>query len=228
VHIAPGARRPQRELKKGALGFSTLIANAPPRYVPKMIAGILLLIVAAIYRLLPVILETTTHQASWLPGFSPVVAMILCGAAFLPRKSAIALPFALVLLTDIRLNLHYGSPAFTPDMAGNIIAFSAVAVLGWWLRSHARFSTMLPAAIGSSIFFYLVSNSLSWMLIPAYAKTFSVWFQALTTGLPGFAPTWTFFRNELVSNILFTALFVLCMQRGRLEAPEPKPAPARW
>ena len=154
--------------------------------------------------------------------------MILCGAAFLPRKSAIVLPFAAVLFTDIALNIFYKSPAFTADMAGNFAAFAAIAFLGWRLRSRAGFSTMLPAAIASSIFFYLVSNSLSWMLIPDYAKTFSGWFQALTTGLPGYPPTWTFLRNELVSNALFTTLFVLCLQRGHLNASELKPAPARW
>lgn len=214
--------------KKGTRGFSTLIARRPARYRPRMIAGIVLLIAAASYRLLPIFLGVTTQQPSWLPGFSPLVAMILCGAAFLPRRSAITLPFAAILFTDIALNHFYKSPALTPDMAGNFAAFAAIAFLGWRLRSRAGFSTMLPAAIASSIFFYLVSNSLSWMLIPDYAKTFSGWFQALTTGLPGYAPTWTFLRNELVSNTLFTALFVACVQHGRLKTPALEPAPARW
>ncbi|MEK0450336.1 MAG: hypothetical protein RL088_2604 [Verrucomicrobiota bacterium] len=193
-----------------------------------MIAGIALLIAAATYRLLPIFMEVSTQQPSWLPGFSPLVAMILCSAAFLPRRTAIILPFATILFTDIALNNFYKSPALTPDMAGNFAAFAAIAFLGWRLRSRAGFSTMLPAAIASSIFFYFVSNSLSWILIPEYAKTFSGWFQALTTGLPGYAPTWTFLRNELVSNTLFTALFVICMKRGSVKTPTTELAPARW
>ncbi len=193
-----------------------------------MIAGIALLIAAATYRLLPVFLGVGEQQPSWLPGFSPVVAMFLCGAAFLPKKIAFALPLVAVLLTDIALNIFYKSPALTPDMAGNFIAFAAIAALGWRLRSNARFGTMLPAALGATIFFYLVSNSLSWLLIPEYAKTFSGWVQALTVGLPTFAPTWTFLRNELVSNLLFTALFVACVQRSHAQSPAPSIAPARW
>ena len=38
------------------------------------------------------------------------------------------------------------------------------------------------------------------------------WFQALTRGLPEYAPTWTFFRNTLLSGGLFTGFFVGAMK----------------
>lgn len=44
-----------------------------------------------------------------------------------------------------------------------------------------------------------------------YSLSFSGWFQALTTGLPGFPPTWLFFRNALVSDFLYSGTLLLCM-----------------
>lgn len=191
-----------------------------------MIAGIALLILVTLYRLLPVFLGATTVQPSLLPGFSPIAAMMLCGAAFLPRRIAIAVPFAALLVTDVALNVHYRSPAFSIAMLVNVVAFAAIAAVGWKLRNNAGAKTMLPAAIGSALFFYLVSNTGAWLMSDSYAKSLAGWVQALTTGVPGFVPTWTFLRNELISNVLFTGLFLACMHRS--DAPVPVRAPARW
>src|SRR5436190_355388 len=41
--------------------------------------------------------------------------------------------------------------------------------------------------------------------------------QSLTVGLPHYSAThtWMFFRNSLISDLLFTLLFVLCMSVGQ-------------
>ena len=57
----------------------------------------------------------------------------------------------------------------------------------------------------------MLTNTSSWLTGPGYAHTFAGWLQALTTGLPGYPPTWMFFRSTLLSDLLFTTLFVLCM-----------------
>jgi hypothetical protein len=54
---------------------------------------------------------------------------------------------------------------------------------------------------------------------PDYAKTLAGWLQALTSGIPGYPPTWTFFRNTLLSGGLFTGLFAGALKLT--EAPEP-------
>jgi hypothetical protein len=76
---------------------------------------------------------------------------------------------------------------------------------------------LLPGSIAASLIFYVVTNSVSWIYDPGYAKNFAGWLQALTTGLPAYSatPTWMFFRNSLLSDLFFTCLFVLCMQFGR-------------
>jgi hypothetical protein len=59
-----------------------------------------------------------------------------------------------------------------------------------------------------------------------YAQTYSGWVQALTTGLPGYEPTWTFFRSSLLSDLLFTLLFFACMAATSARAPAPARAAA--
>ena len=59
-----------------------------------------------------------------------------------------------------------------------------------------------------SVIFYLVTNTGCWLTDPNYPPTFAGWVQSLTTGLPGYPQTWTFFRNSLLGDLLFAALFV--------------------
>ena len=57
--------------------------------------------------------------------------------------------------------------------------------------------------------FFVVTNTGSWLGLTAYPQTFAGWVQALTVGLPGYPPTWTFFRNSLAGDLLFAAFFVV-------------------
>ncbi len=179
-----------------------------------MIPGLVLIAAAVLFRLLPVLLGLTIEQPGWLPNFSPMAALCLCGAAFLPKRLAVIVPLVALFGTDIALNAHYGFPLLTVEFFGKTVAFAAVAALGWSLRGKARASVIFPAVLGGSVFFYIATNTASWLYEPGYAKTLAGWWQALTTGLPGFPPTWTFYRNTLVSDVVFTALFLACMRWG--------------
>ena len=59
----------------------------------------------------------------------------------------------------------------------------------------------------------------------ADAKNLGGLIQALSVGLPGYAPTWIFFRNSLVSDLIFTAVFVVCLSFGRSGQPSPATSP---
>ncbi len=175
------------------------------------------------------------QQPEWLYNFSPMAALCLCGAACLPRRMAIALPFAALLGTDLILNWHYsrtmpgGLAIVNAEFLAKTIAFAAVAVFGWQLRQNSSPRVVLPAAIGSSLFFYLVTSTASW-LSGSYPQNMAGWVQALTTGLPQYPASWTFFRNALVSDIAFTVLFLACIRRSVAREIEPAsaPTPARW
>ena len=176
-----------------------------------MFAGIALIIVAALFRLLPVFLGVTLDQPAWLPNFSPMAALCLCGAACLPRRWALAVPFTALLATDILLNAHYGSALLTWELVVKNLAFLAISALGWRLRQRASAKTLFPAVLASSVFFYVLTNTASWLSEPGYAKNLAGFIQALTVGLPSYAPTWTFYCNTLASDLVFTGLFLLSL-----------------
>jgi hypothetical protein len=85
------------------------------------------------------------------------------------------------------------------------------------LQNRASLKTLLPASVGASAIFYLITNAFSWFTDPGYTKNFTGLIQALTVGLPqyGATPAWMFFRNSLLSDLFFTAVFVLCRNFGR-------------
>jgi hypothetical protein len=65
--------------------------------------------------------------------------------------------------------------------------------------------------------FYVITNTFSWLSDPGYAKSFAGLIQSLTVGLPQYSatPSWMFFRNSLLSDFIFTCVFVVCTTLGR-------------
>jgi hypothetical protein len=195
-----------------------------------MLAGIILVLVVSLYRLLPVLLGYTDVQPDWLINFSPMTAVILCGAACLPRRWAIALPFAALLGTDMILTAHYGTHAlFNVEFIVKTGVLAVIAAFGWQLRSQARAAVLVPTAIGGSLFFYLATNSAAWLTDPGYVKSLGGWVQSLTTGLPQYRPTWTFYQNSFLSDVIFTLLFLACVRRRAAAPAAQRPAvAAQW
>jgi hypothetical protein len=62
--------------------------------------------------------------------------------------------------------------------------------------------------IFGSCLFFLFTNTQSWLEMRGYTKTLQGWWQAMTVGLPGYPPTLLFFRNTVLSDLFFTALFL--------------------
>ena len=180
-------------------------------------AALLLLAAVTLYRLCA---GFDGGHLPWMENFAPVAAVALCGGIYLPRRMAFAVPLGALFVSDLFLNWHFHYPLVSVEMISRYLALAASVGLGFTLRNRPRLATVLPASVLGSCLFYVVTNTSSWLTWPGYARTFGGWFQALTTGLPGYPPTWMFFRSTLVSDLLFSALFVLCMSATR----EPEPA----
>jgi hypothetical protein len=84
------------------------------------------------------------------------------------------------------------------------------------LARFFRNSSALKTFAGSilaAVAFYLITNTLSWAFDPLYApKSLATLGQALWTGLPGYAPTWTFFRNAMIAQAVFSGIFLAATQ----------------
>ncbi len=155
----------------------------------------------------------------WL-NFAPLAALALCAAVYFPTKYKFAVPMAALLVSDVVLNAHYHFAFFTPEVLSHYLGFALVGGFGLLLQNRASWKTMLPASIAASFVFYLVTNTFSWLSDPGYAKNLAGLIQSLTIGLPQYSatPTWMFFRNSLLSDLFFTAIFVLCMSFARSPA----------
>jgi hypothetical protein len=184
-----------------------------------MIPAFLLIVAAVAYRIVTGL--AITSGTTWLSNFAPMAAIALCGAAYFPARYKFTVPLIALFISDVVLNMHYGFSLFSPFVASHYLGFALVGGLGLFLQNRASLKTLVPASLAASLIFYLVTNIVSWAFDPGYVKNFGGLLQALTVGLPAYSatPTWMFFRNSLLSDLLFTGLFVLCMKWGRTPAP---------
>ena len=179
-----------------------------------MVPALILTFAALLYRLLFILAGAPVDWAN----FSPLASIFLCSGLFFSAKRAILFPALGLLLSDVLINAHFNAPLIDTRMIPGYFCFGMIFLLGAWLRRlHiTRPIPVLLTALSSSILFYLVTNTIDWyfdapvpLSIPLYSKTIVGWLQALTVGHPGFPPTSFFLRNTVLSDLLFTSLFLL-------------------
>jgi hypothetical protein len=172
-----------------------------------MILTLSLLLLGTFFRVVRADLAPET-----LPNFSPLMAAALCGALFLPGWIGLVVPVAALVVSDALLNLHLGEPVLSSQLLWTLPCYLIAVGLGWSLRGNRGLLPVLSGTLVASVVFYLVTNTGSWLGLSAYPQSFAGWMQAMTTGLPGFPPTWIFFRNSLAGDLLFAACFLLLEQ----------------
>ncbi|MBU6410157.1 MAG: hypothetical protein KGR98_07200 [Verrucomicrobia bacterium] len=179
-------------------------------------------------RLLPFAFVAILALARWPklfpPDFSPIYGVAFCAGAYLPGRMGWVLPLGTMLATDLVLNVFfYHAPAAGLFyLAPNYALYAGIIWFGRVIGARAAFLKLLAGGVLGSVVFYLVTNTMSWLMIPGYPKTVAGWIQALTIGLPGIHPTsWEMFRNTLSSGGLFTALVVAAEKWAAAGAESP-------
>jgi hypothetical protein len=150
------------------------------------------------------------------------MAMAFCCGLVLPGSLAVAVPLGCLFVSDLLLNLHFGQPVVSPEMIGVYACYLFAIGSGTLLRRRG----LLPifgTVLANALVFYLVTNSLSWWGNSFYPQTPAGLMQALTVGRPGYAPTWTFFRNSAFSDLLFTGVFLALFYWARNRSASPNP-----
>jgi hypothetical protein len=180
-----------------------------------MIPAFLLIVAAVAYRIVTGL--AITSGSTWLSNFAPMAAIALCAAAYFPAKYRFSVPMIALLVSDVVLNSFYGFSLLNPFVLSHYVGFALVGALGLLLRNRAWVKTMLPASIAASILFYAVTGTVSWLFDPGYPKNIAGLFQSLTVGVAAYSatPSWMFFRNSVLSDLIFTGLFILCFHWGR-------------
>ena len=112
---------------------------------------LILIAIAAVSRLLP-------HPHN----FSPVGAIALFGGCYIANKRlAFLLPVGLMLLSDLLLELFYGT-GFHPIMLWVYASFAVITAIGLFLRGREQRQTIMVASLTGSILFFLITNFGQW------------------------------------------------------------------
>lgn len=183
-----------------------------------MILALVLIVLAVGYRIIGV----------WEPSlvnFSPLMALAFCGGIYFKNRWLWLVPLAALSISDLYID-HYYAVQYGYDwnlggVAVRALCFIAAIALGWMVSKRKNWLNILSGALGGAVFFYLVSNTASWAGDALYSKSLIGWWQAMTVGHPGFPPTLFFFRNSLVSDLLYTGIFALAMEYYALRSAQP-------
>jgi hypothetical protein len=170
--------------------------------------GVILAIVAVVvFRVVGPLAGPTVANA--LANISPLAAVIVTGAIYLPRPAAFAVPLGALLLSTLAVNAVKGWPIVDPFTLGSIVGFLLLFALGWRVRGTRRVRVVLAVSLAGTLSFFLFTNTISFFFEPAYVKTLAGWLQCLSVGLPQYPPTWLFLLKSLAGDLLFTALIIL-------------------
>ena len=128
------------------------------------------------------------------PNFSPVIAITLFGSLYFKDKNlAFIAPITIILISDLILG-------FVP----NINTYLPLIFVYFFSRKINRMS--IVNLFIASLIFFLTSNFGVWLLSSWYPKSFAGLIMCYEAGLP-------FFRNTLLSTLLFGLLFKISFER---------------
>lgn len=160
----------------------------------RWVAGLVLLL--AFSRLIP-------HP----PNFTPLGAMaILAGATLKDIRLSVFIPLFAMLISDAIIGFH-SSVLFV------YIAVIGMVALSRYLLKTISAAKLVATVIIASILFFLTTNFGAWLSHDMYPHTASGLWQAYVAGVP-------FFRNTLLSNLLFTAIsfsILISVQRSSFQ-----------
>ncbi len=186
--------------KPKVISFSDVFASSQR-------AGIALAIVTVVvFRLIGPLLGP---EGVKLANIAPLSAIVVASAVYLPRRAALWVPFGALFISTVAVNAVRHVPIVDPYVAAALLAFAVQYGFGLLARGTRKVGVSFGTMAASSLAFYVLTNSFSFMFDPAYAKNLSGWMQSLTAGVPGFPPTWVFFVRSLAADLAFFSLFVL-------------------
>jgi hypothetical protein len=157
-------------------------------------AFVLLVLVAALYRIMP----------NRPLGFAPQIAMALFGGAMIQdRKWAIALPLLSMLISDILYQVLFSLgmteiAGFYSGQFTNYLLFAGVAVLGFTM-GKVNLKRVLGYSVAAPTLYFLVSNFIVWISGGGFARplTGAGMIQCYLDAVP-------FYGGSLAATVLFS------------------------
>lgn len=175
--------------------------SAPTIFAPGPIVLAVLILLAALSRLLP-------HP----PNFSPVEAIALFGGAyFASRAWAFAVPMLALLASDLVMAAVIGDSYLS--YLGGVSFWSVYAciglttLMGLGLRGKVDGPRLLGYSLAGSVLFFVVTNAAAWFASPFYPQTGAGLMAALVAGIPFFQ--WTVLGTLAYAALLFGGFALL-------------------
>jgi hypothetical protein len=145
-----------------------------------------------------IVLAAAVRFLSVPVSFAPVGASLLFFGARGPRKHT-WIPVLLLAASDLVLTKFVYGYAYSLDHLVTIAWYAAVLFMGTLLRENARPLRIAGAALAMSVGFFLVSNFAVWLVWSMYPHSLNGLAACYAAAVP-------FFRKQIVSDLLFTAV----------------------
>ena len=125
--------------------------------------------------------------------FTSILAVAMLGGMYLDRRIALALPLAIMIVTDLFLGFH-NTMVFT---WGSMLLVSCI---GLYLRNHKSSMNVFAGSLVSAVVFFLVTNFGAWFTL--YPQTWDGFKQCYFMAIP-------FFRTTLLSTVAYSVILFL-------------------
>jgi len=128
-----------------------------------------------------------------IPNMTAVGALALFTGSTQTFKTSCIATLGAMLVSDMILGFH-------PVMWATYGSFFITILLGRWLKTRNNWKTIGVVTFLSSFQFFVLTNFAVWQTGLMYPKTLSGLLECYVMGLP-------FFRNSLVGDFMYTAIF---------------------
>ena len=125
------------------------------------------------------------------PNFTPIISLALFSGIYLPRKHALWLPLALMILSDLVIGFH--------DTI--IYTWGSVVLITWIgmkVRDNKSLASILTSNLAGAVLFFIITNLGAWPTL--YPMTWQGLTDCFVMAIP-------FFRNTFYSTILYSVIF---------------------
>ena len=140
-----------------------------------------------------------------IPNFTPMLSLAMFGGAlFSNRITGIVAPLVILFCSDILLAFSHHDATFTSyilsgDFLGMYSVYLMTTFIGSRIKNNFSIGKVFGGIIFSAILFYVVTNFISWIVLPEYTKNFSGLMLSYERAIQ-------FFKTNLLSNILTSGI----------------------
>ena len=139
-----------------------------------------------------------------LLNFSPVLAIFLISGSYIKGKFSLFIPVIAVIISDLSLRDNYSTNIIEPFMAVTLASYLLIFFLGRIMSGSHSSLKITGTSMLSALAFHVITCSFAWIVNPVYTKSLTGLLQSIFIGEAGYAPSYLFLRNSMLSTAIFS------------------------